>query len=1052
MTAVHIAARLLGSFELEIDGRRLQRAAFERPSGMRLLKLLLATPDHRVRREVAAELLWPEADPERSAGNLRKAVHFARRAIADLAEEEAVIATDGEWLGFAPGVRLDIDADRLVAALSEVEDRAPATPSRDDNRRTMDVLQRIAAMGGLELLPEDPYEEWLVPLRERLRDRVMAATLSGVMEARRVGQPELAAQLAERALAIDPADESAHQSLIELHLEGGRLHAARRQLLACRRALAETYGVEPSAELVALVDAAGADRTRVREDVVREPEIVGRRLELDRAEAALDAVASGRPGSLLIRGPAGIGKSRLLREVVRLGAAGGWRVLDVHGLELTSDTAFGPLGDALARQVDVDVVAAWPEPARSAALTIAPQFDERAASPEPPRSRERRQIMAFATDAGLRAGLVDGLRRLSAERPLILAADDLQWLDPATIELLRAVVELDAAILTAATLRDEPGDRAPGIDALVHAVERRGGTQLRVAPMGQRELQLLVEHQLAGAGLGPPLASAVAELSGGIPLYALQLVRGAQESGAISLRDGQWAFATGAGALPVPESVRRTVEVRAGRLAPDVRSILGVAAELGDDVSYELVVAAADAAPEVVLEALDRGLELGLVVERGGRYRFGHPLFRAVLRDDVPRRSRAMLHGRIAVALAGGADPTDEAAIAAAVAAGADVVGAATHAAAAVALGNADVLPLAVGFGFAAGARQNALFDHAGAVTTLRQALRLWQQLPVAGRSAFRVSASHHRLGLALKAVGDPAGAAEAFRAEIATSTNDMDRARGYAALAWLPYEHARFERSAALLREGIAEVEDPIARAFLESGLGWIRGRQGDWKSAYALLEPAIAILEDAPADVLARALDRFAVAIRDLGMPQRSIPVFRRALTLCAETANLHEEAIVRMHLATALRDAGDAPAGRAQVARAIELTRLTGDRYIEAVSHWILAEIEDTAGRLEAAASARTAELSILEAIGGNPQNQAMAHAHLAHLASRMGARETSRAEAEAARAVAAHAGLEYLPGLVERAITAEDWFKVAHRHHEDAEGPGAAAEGPRLAADG
>jgi tetratricopeptide (TPR) repeat protein len=352
-----------------------------------------------------------------------------------------------------------------------------------------------------------------------------------------------------------------------------------------------------------------------------------------------------------------------------------------------------------------------------------------------------------------------------------------------------------------------------------------------------------------------------------------------------------------------------------------------------------------------------------------------------------------------------------------------------------VRLGNADLLPLAMGFGFAAGLRQNAVFDHAGAVATLRQALQLWSRLPASERDAVPVAPIHQRLGHALKALRDDAGAAEAFRAAIATATCDMDRARGYTALSWLPYEHGGFDRSVEVLREGIAAVSDPVARAYLESGLGWIRGRQGSWTAAYELLEPTIAVLEQAPPDILARALDRFAVAMRDLGTPERAIHVFRRALILCRETANVHEESIVRMHLATALRDAGDATGALPEVSRAIELTRMTGDRYIEAVSHWILAEVEDTLGNLDGAARARRAELEILGSIGGNPQNQAMAHAHLAHLAKRAGDASTARVEADAARGMAAHAGLDYLPALVERAIGAANWFLVSHRHADE-----------------
>src|SRR6185503_4396297 len=113
---------------LAVDGRTINRAAFERPSGVRLLKLLLATPGHRLRREAAAELLWPESDPERSGANLRKAIHFARRALdGEAGEGDSVIRGDAEWVRIDDAAGLDVDVDRLRAALDAL--RAPAPPA-----------------------------------------------------------------------------------------------------------------------------------------------------------------------------------------------------------------------------------------------------------------------------------------------------------------------------------------------------------------------------------------------------------------------------------------------------------------------------------------------------------------------------------------------------------------------------------------------------------------------------------------------------------------------------------------------------------------------------------------------------------------------------------------------------------------------------------------------------------------------------------------------------------------------------------------------------------
>src|SRR5690242_19425319 len=110
-----LTARLLGSFELTVDGVALRADRFERPTGLRLLKLLLATPGHRIRREAAAEALWPEAAADTSSPSLRKALHFARNALASAGADD-VIAGDGALIELSAGA-LDADADRLIQAL-----------------------------------------------------------------------------------------------------------------------------------------------------------------------------------------------------------------------------------------------------------------------------------------------------------------------------------------------------------------------------------------------------------------------------------------------------------------------------------------------------------------------------------------------------------------------------------------------------------------------------------------------------------------------------------------------------------------------------------------------------------------------------------------------------------------------------------------------------------------------------------------------------------------------------------------------------------------------
>ena len=1025
-----LRARLLGAFEVEIDGRGVDRAAFERPSGLRLLKLLLATPEHRVRREAAAELLWPEADPERSAANLRKAIHFARSALPGLAGGAgSALATEGDVLRLAPNLTLDIDVDRLDAAVDRLG--SGATTVAGD-------LETLAQLAGATLLPEDPYEEWLVPLRDRLERRVQTALLEGIAVARQNGRPELAMQLARAALALDAADEGAHRAVIEMHLEAGQIHAARRQLLTCADALATAYGVAAPPELELLIAGAAAARPAAASASAQEGEIVGRRRELELLEGPLDAVVDGRLGALVVRGEAGIGKTRLIREIIRASFASGWRMLELRGIEHAVDTPFASLGRAIVQIVDAQTVHGWPEPERSAAMTIAPAIGAAG-------------VLSFTTDDALRTGVVAAIARLASEGPLVLVADDIQWLDAPTVELIGAVLAplQDRPILVAVGLRDEPRPLGAPADHLAAEILRTGGSEVRLGPMGGREIERLLERD-AGGVVEPSALHAIVELAGGVPLYALELFREAVRVGTLVPRDGQHALVNPKATIPVPRGVAQVVDARTKGLEPNARSVLAVAAELGDEVAFEPLLAATSVASERVLEALDAGISANLLIERGGGYAFGHPLFRAALRRVIPRGERARLYGRIAAALAGGIEPDDVGAIDAAIAGGIDAAAIAGHAATAAELGEASATALAVGFGFAAGARHFALLDQPATAATLRRALALWYRLSPEERDRYPAARAQMHLGLALKAMRDNAGASDAFRAAAAVAGTDDDRARAWAAMSWLPYEHGEFNRAERILREGLANVAEPAARAFLESGLGWILGRRGDWTAARELLTRSTRVLEPvAPPDLLARAVDRLAVSIRDTGEPAAALPVFERALRLAIEAGAAHEEAMVRMHYAGGLLLVGDLEPARIHLRRGLEICTLTGDRYIEAVTTWILAEVEDRGGNLAEAIRLRELELRILEPIG-NPQNQAMAHAHIAHLAQRAGDPERARSAAAEARRLALHAGIAGLPEAVERAIAAPDWYAASHRTAAAAVdatgGPGTAREQP------
>ena len=137
--------------------------------------------------------------------------------------------------------RLDVDVDRLTAALDEL---ASSDPPRDT------ALEVVLELGARDLLPDDAFEDWLVAPRERLQGRWQRLALQAALRARAAGRADAALEMVGQLLERDPTDEAAHRLAIEIYAADGRHHAARRQFEQCRRALRDGLDADPSDETI----------------------------------------------------------------------------------------------------------------------------------------------------------------------------------------------------------------------------------------------------------------------------------------------------------------------------------------------------------------------------------------------------------------------------------------------------------------------------------------------------------------------------------------------------------------------------------------------------------------------------------------------------------------------------------------------------------------------------------------------------------------------------------------------------------------------------------
>ena len=342
-------------------------------------------------------------------------------------------------------------------------------------------------------------------------------------------------------------------------------------------------------------------------------ELVGRSREQARLGDFAARLREG-PSALLIRGEPGIGKTMLWRHGIAAAQNDGLRVLVSRCAEAEMPVPLGAVSDLLDPVFD-DVSHELAEPqhrALSAALGIE---TETASSPD--RLTLLRSVVA-------------ALRALAADTPVLLAIDDVQWLDPASARVLSFAVRRlgEEPIGVLASLRGDAEARDPL--ALAEALQPGSFAELPVGPLGMRNLERLL-RQRSDVRLPRAKVAAVHAASGGNPMFAIEFARSAEREGADV--DVQ---------LPVPSSLQELVEERARALPETTRPLLELvsAIERPTPATLEELLSEAD-----VDALLDEAVSAGAIAVGGDSVvRFTHPLLGSAVYFGMSAARRRSLH------------------------------------------------------------------------------------------------------------------------------------------------------------------------------------------------------------------------------------------------------------------------------------------------------------------------------------------------------------------------------------------------------------------------
>jgi len=341
-------------------------------------------------------------------------------------------------------------------------------------------------------------------------------------------------------------------------------------------------------------------------------ELIGRDDEVARVDALLDRVRD-RGGALLIRGEPGIGKSALLGRARGRASSLGARTLATVGVESESELAFAglhqllrPIGNRIER---------LPDPQRQALDAAFGVSDSVEADP----FRVALAAYRLVSDA-------------ADSSPLLLIADDAQWLDRSSLDVLSFIARrLDnEPIVFIASLRD----------GFSTALEEVGLPTLELARLSETDSEKLLDR--AVSGLSPDVRGRVLAEAAGNPLGLVELARAMPEAGdPVELLS------------PTPAALTARLEgafgARLDGLGEDTRLVLLAAALDGRASIAELLSAATlVSGSDVALSALDSAAERGLAKAHGSEVRFEHPLIRSAVQGTAPPAQRLAIYAALA--------------------------------------------------------------------------------------------------------------------------------------------------------------------------------------------------------------------------------------------------------------------------------------------------------------------------------------------------------------------------------------------------------------------
>jgi DNA-binding CsgD family transcriptional regulator len=365
------------------------------------------------------------------------------------------------------------------------------------------------------------------------------------------------------------------------------------------------------------------------------PALVGRDRELTILRQQFDAALAGHGRLVLISGEAGIGKTALAETICREAQGAGALLLTGRCFDEIEAPAYGVwryLFDRYARTPDATSGSSLPSP--------------------PTTFRAPGPVGEVASQMLLFQEMQDFFRALTAAQPSVLLLEDVQWSDPASLELLRLLSRSAdlLALLIVVTYRSEELTTRHVLTAHLPTLIREAHAhRLDLHPLDDVAVRALVSGRYAlSYAETMRLVRHLQARAEGNPLFLGELLRALEEDGVLVCEERGWELGTLTRAS-LPPLVRQVIDLRFARLDAESQRLLTIAAIIGHEVPLDVLALVAEADEEVVAHVVEQGLDIGVLRETAdtGRVQFVHALVRETIMARVPVVRRRGIHRRV---------------------------------------------------------------------------------------------------------------------------------------------------------------------------------------------------------------------------------------------------------------------------------------------------------------------------------------------------------------------------------------------------------------------